>query len=240
MVGLALSALSAQAAQDTFEYPELAVTPRASDRLNLEIQREAEGRSVSYLPLQISGGMTVLTGLMTLPYGYRDTSTGGAAPQALAAAGTAIAIGSITIASTFLLKNSRPYATGAEEVKRVNGSSVRDQLTRERFAEEALASASANGWKITIASTVLNMGASGFCMLMNQSGTMGQFTAIAGMVGSLLPLVLKFRWMDVYSDHLDYKKRIYGPVTLINAGPMMGYDAGTGRPIPMAGVALAF
>jgi hypothetical protein len=216
---------------DHYEYPELVVAPRSSDRVQSEADKEMDRKGGVWLPFQTSALATFMAGFAS----FR--------PNSPAPAYSGIAVGGVwIIASSILSMSYRPYQSAWQEVAPMPKGSMRDQLARERAAEEAIRSAARLGSKLKWASTISNLGASVF-MLGSSSGedwpsSMKKnmsltFSAVSAGL-SLLPFIFRPYWQDVHEQQMDYKKRIYGPV----ATGTLFFDSGTRSYIP--GVALSF
>src|SRR4051812_10162265 len=101
VVFLTLSATQARAAD--FEYPELQVTPRASDRLQMEATSEPSSQWTTHMSVQIPALATLITGLTN------DIST----PQGAIAAGFGAGWLAVTL---FLNATYRPYEAGVKTI----------------------------------------------------------------------------------------------------------------------------
>ena len=210
-----------------FEYPELMVAPRASERLKMEAQTESEGKWLRFWPLQISALATFTMGLSTLSLAtYSDTSpnipivepnTTVSNRRATGMMGVAVG-GAWLLTSIIMSAAYTPYQNGWDSVKGLPTGSKREQLTRERMAEEILADANAMAWRLTILSVVTNFGISLYATKETINGTIQPILPLASAALSLVPVLFRFKWMSVYAQHLDYKKKIYGPIASIQPG----------------------
>lgn len=225
---------------DHYDYPELSVVPRASDRLKSEAEKEPSSYWTAYIPLQISAAMTLSAGATSMDSNYIATGMIG------------VAVGSSWLIGTVLLSALyHPYTSGLSEVNSGSGGSggsTRDQLSRERAAEEVIRSASSLGQKLKWASVISNLGTSIFMLSKstnssNQSGgipsqavvgSAGQALQFGAAAMSFLPLLFNFHWHDVAEEQMDYKKRIYAPV----ASGTFYFDQASQKYVP--GMALAW
>src|SRR5262249_20459832 len=67
-----------QSTSDEFDYPELLVTPSASERLKMEAKSEKSAGLSRMLPIEISGALTLLAGATSLnDPGPSSNRTGG-------------------------------------------------------------------------------------------------------------------------------------------------------------------
>ncbi len=197
--------------EHTYDYPELSVVPRATDRLALEAEHEKH--DVSMLPVALSGLVTGAVGLATWSTVERS------APAV--AVGSFWLIGSATLGLWY-----KPYASAQEEVAHLTqDASVRSVLMRERFAEAALERAASMAQKIRWMSVISNVVASA-AMIQKQNNNNDSvisptaFQAVSVLV-ALAPLVFRPHAIDVWHDQQEYKKRIYGPV----ARPWLFFDS---------------
>lgn len=213
---------------EKFDYPELMVVPRASERLKQEAALESQqSQWTQYLPLQISALATLLAGTQTL-----DSAQPG---QGI----VGIGVGAGWLALTSLMATSyRPYQSSWQRVKSMPEGSTREQLVRERMSEEQIASASSAGERIRWMSILTNLGA--VVTMGAKGGPAGFSTAQAFQIGAAIfafaPLIYGFHWHDVYLDQREYKKRIYGPV----ASATLLYDQKSQTYVPGLSLSLRF
>jgi hypothetical protein len=222
---------AAGAPTQEYEYPELLVTPRASERLDMEAKTEADSRWTRHLPVQASALATLAAGIIQT--GGKDPAkdTQGYSPLA------GIVVGGVWLGTTLALSAlHHPYTTSAEAIKGQPKATKRDQLARERYAEESLEQAARLGRRLTLLSVISNLGANAYMMLNAQSGSLA-FVAdgVAGVL-SLAPLLFSYRWQTVECEQQEYKKKIYGPV----ASGTVFMDRTTQKPIPGVALSLAF
>ncbi len=127
--------------------------------------------------------------------------------------------------SYFFNEEYMPYSKAQSIVKAMPEQNSQDQLVRERIAEEHIAAAASLGRKLMWASTVTNLAACAY--LANNTNNEGAvYAATAGLL-SLAPLVFRDRWQIVDEYHQDYKKRIYGPITMptLMASPIAAHTS---------------
>ena len=203
IIPMAASTL-AQASTD-FEYPELAVTPRASERLDAEASREPGRRWTEYLPIQVSAVSTLAAGILLSGDSVKDTTKGYNA--------VGMAIGGGWLATTLAIEAFyQPYSSAKQEVNAMPHKTQREQLTRERYAEEVFRSQARLATRLKWLSVATNLGANVLMITNGQSGSTAQVFAATGAVLSLTPLVFRSYRQDIADEQEDYKKRIYGPV----------------------------
>jgi hypothetical protein len=194
-------------AGEAFEYPELSVVPRASERVLAEARHESPRRWTTFLPIQLSALTTLTTGAV-----LNSNESPSKDPEKYAAL-TGISVGGGWLALTTLLSVfDTPYENAARELASMEGKSVRDQLTRERFAEEVINRRARLAFRIRMLSIVTNFAASAY-MVKNAEGSaiilpLTGFSAVMAFA----PLLFGHHWEEVASEQADYKKRIYAPV----------------------------
>lgn len=191
-------------------YPELQVSPRASERILMEARTEAKTRKTQLLPLQISALSTLLAGASApkpLDPDKRDRD------DVKFSRSLAIGVGVSWLAfSYFLNEDYTPYLKAQSILKSMPDKTVQEELVRERMAEEQIEAASSLGKKMMWASVTTNLAASIY--LAGNTSSEGNIYAAAAALLSFTPLVFRDRWQTVHCYHQDYKKRIYGPLAL--------------------------
>lgn len=240
--GLILTLLSfdlnarAGTGMDQYDYPELSVAPRASERLQIEAEKESSRRLTTFLPMQLSGLATLVAGISS----YDSNS------PTPAYAGMFVGGGWFVI-STVLAFTYQPYNSGWKDVSPLPKGSTREQLTRERAAEEEIKSIASVGEKLKWISMITELGAVAYMFARSTtSGSPPQGTAVVGPIAPVLqiaagvvalsPLLFRFHWAEVADEQAEYKKRIYAPV----AHATFFYDQVTRTAVPGVGVSLAF
>jgi len=206
---VALPGRPVQAASEQFDYPELSVVPRASDRLENESHQESRRRLWTFLPIQVSGAMTAVAGLTM--YDSPTNTTPGLIGMSVG--------GAWILTGTALSLLYSPYGSVAKEISALPKGSVREQLTRERRAEEELKYTAMLMNRVKWLSVATNLGAGVY--MVTQRGALGSTynntaltlgTTIATMAFSVLPIAFKTYWEQVWDQQHDYKKRIFAPV----------------------------
>lgn len=204
--------ISSTFAQDEkkLTYPELEVTPRASERLRMEAEKERKHQWAQHIPLQLSALTTLAAGLSSRT-DYPDDATDKKKDDLKWASDTAVGVGALWLGISFWLSSSyRPYLRGWSEVSKLPQGKEREQLVRERLAEEALERPSDLAWRLQMLSFLTNAGASAYLISTgnDQAKLMGGVAAAM----SFAPILFNYRWQAVYQQHRLYKKKIYGPV----------------------------
>ena len=185
-------------------YPELEVSPLASERLSMEANQEPNRQWTSHWAFQVSSLTTLLSSVVT------DADTGSEADHDDAKlAGTLIG-GGWLIGSVILSAYYSPYQKGASQVKGLKNKTKRQKITKERMAEESLHAPASLIRRLKWLSWVSNLAASAF-IASNASDDTRIYPMVSGLV-SFLPLIFNHHWEHVSHQHSVYKKKIYGPV----------------------------
>lgn len=194
-------------AESNFEYPELAVVPRASERLEAEAAKEKTAGWKSHLNLLVPATFTAVTGVVMA--GGKDPSKAAAAYAPWVGAG----VGAAWWLATFAILNPMEmYSDGAAEVSKMPAKSQREQLARERRAEESIRKAGALARKLKWISVGSNLGASAMMLGFSNKASAAFYMSAASALVSLTPLIFPHQWEATDCTHQEYKKRIYAPV----------------------------
>jgi hypothetical protein len=208
----------------SWEYPELVVTPRASARLDREAELEKKRPISRHWAIQVSAATTLASGLMQFAQPNRS------ADPDRQAAWTGVGVGGAWLLATWLLGSQyTPYQSGAAEVSTLPSNSMRDQLARERAAEEAIHSAARTGTQLKWLSFLSNGAASIYLASQARDESAARVTALLSIATSLTPLIFSHHWNEVSNQQTDYKKRIFGPVAGLSAAP-------SGELVPVVGM----
>lgn len=189
-------------------YPELEVTPRASDRLEIEAKRERQRAWSTHLPLQFSALATLYAGMNV--DGQADLSAD-EKDKFSSQKSLAVGVGVGWLALTGLMATSyRPYRTGLSEISKLPKGTDREQLTRERIAEESMNAPASLATKLVYFSAISNLAAS--ALLFKDANADSRKTVAFAMVSAFAPFLFEYRWSEVANQHREYKKKIYGPL----------------------------
>lgn len=193
----------AHAAETQLEYPELVVSPRASERLEMEAKDEPRRKWTTHIPVQVSALATLTAGLFQLSYVNERKDPSNYSSLIGISVGSAWLVGSF-----FLAQGYAPYQKAHERISALSKKAPRERLVAERLAEEEIDAAARMGRKIAYASILTNLGASLYMAVKSESGGVAATSAAL----SLLPLIFRYHWGDVARYQRDYKKKIYGPI----------------------------
>lgn len=201
-----------------YEYPELMVSPSASERLSQEAKSEAKNSWKAHWTFESSAALTLVAGILSSSDpGKKSDLPDGETAMTKTASMAAFSIGGGWLAlSAFLSTSYSPYKSGVQDLANTGrGTTKRDQLAYERRAEEALSRPARISKVLKWASFVTNLAAGGLVAGSAKNDT----TKIAGgvaVIGSFLPLMFEHPWAEADRFQEDYKKRIYGPLVYHN------------------------
>ncbi len=206
-----VTTISGAAAAD-FEYPELAVAPRASERVEAEAVHEADARWV-HASIEAPAAMSILAGITLAANGTNGGTDANPRAWAKVAPWTGVGVGLAWIGITeWALKANPPYAAAAKDLAGMPKKTPREQLVRERRAEEALENAASIARKMKYFSFLTNVGVGVFMAAAAKDGSFGRTFAIASAATAFTPLLFAHPWEKTADAQRDYKKRIYGPI----------------------------
>lgn len=216
---------------ENYVYPELEVTPRASERLQIQMQYEPKYDWTLHLPLQIASLSNLIGGIMQLSTYDKSVAYGSSSGWA------GIIVGGGWLAGSYFLgKQYRPYGKTMEAIAKMPGKSQREQLIRERLAEEGIRAAALSGRRIKWISFLSNLAAAGYMISKVDKKTSTNFVHLISAAAAFGPLFFPYRWERIYCEQNEYKKKIYGPI----ASSALFYDSVSNKFVPGLNVSLTF
>lgn len=202
---------AASAADRGYDYPELLVTPSAGERVAEEAAKEKSSTWTGHIPLQVSALSTLLAGVVS-SQSHGDIEDDDKRDTAKYSALTAQMIGVGWLGTSVALGMMyKPYHAGEMALRKSKGSGKRDQLGREREAEEILSESASSYRKIKWLAVTSNFLA-GMAVAGSAEDKFAQATGGIAALAALSPLLFPYRAETVDCYHQDYKKRIYGPL----------------------------
>lgn len=193
-------------------YPELNVTPRATDRIKIEMKQEAGKAWSQHMAIQLSSIATLAAGAMggsSIQEG-KEENGGDMAPT------IAVAVGGAWLGATaWAAMSFRPYRSAYNRFKRMPYKTKRDKLTVERLAEEEINALRTMGKRIRWFSAATNLAASGYLLENLESESDAQIAAGFSALLALGPIFFKYHWEDVATEQEKYKKKIFSPVAML-------------------------
>lgn len=203
--------------QENYTYPELEVVPRASERVKGEYKNDGDNFFKYQWQYVLPSSITLVGGIMLM---NNPSLTGNESADQLADKedtakqyGTlAAAIGAGWIGfSYFLNKYYQPYRGAMVKMKSIKGNSKKDELARERIAEEHMLNANELTRKLRWFNFGTNLTMSIAIAAKGDDEKVLPF-GVLGIITSITPLIFPHYWEATYDSHMYYKKRIYGPV----------------------------
>lgn len=188
-------------------YPELLVEPKASLRLERESSAYQASRWAPYRTIQVSAATTLVASVLQISSLEADPS------KTRYSGAVGLAVGGGWLAATSLMAlGYHPYSDAWEQVSKMPQGSPAEKLSRERYAEEALRSASRMARTLSWISVISNFGASAYLLVEASKDTIGRPAGGVSAVVALAPLIFSQPWIEAWSNQESYKKRIYGPL----------------------------
>jgi len=191
-------------------YPELMVSPKASERIAIEAANEKKTGLAFNLPLQISSSLTLITGALMLGDVDKVKDPDGYSPYSGIVVG-----GGWLLINSYLAYVHRPYTTAQTELSSLPNKSPHEQLIMERLAEEALNKAGSLANKLNWFAAFTNFGTSVFMITKAEKKSSAQFFGGLSAVAAFIPLVFEPEWTRIRNEQNNYKKRIYGPLSIM-------------------------
>ena len=193
---------------EKLDYPELQVVPRASERLRIEAIEERSSWYYTHWQIMLSGLATAYTATT-----FQERS--GMSEQEKADAGSVKAIGQAIgfgwVGAGILIGLQRPYRAGVTAISKYEGKDTRSMIMRERLAEEALEKPARLMGPIRTAAVISNFALClGMGVFMSDEG---RITAGVSALLAFLPSMYEDHTIRVYEKHLEYKSKIYGPIS---------------------------
>jgi hypothetical protein len=195
------------------DYPELQVTPRATERLAQLAALEDSGGIAMQWTVLASGTMTLFSGIRHL-HDYRgsDLSDSEKSNSDLAAS-AGIFVGASWIAWGSYMGGKHWASSRLSEIKRVQGKDKRAELNRERLAEESLEQFAKTASTVDSLALYTNLAAA---TLITAYGTdTNRVYSLLAATTSLLPMLFPNIYSTGYEKHLEYKRKIYAPLVSV-------------------------
>lgn len=202
-------ALPVNAATDiSFDYPELQVSPLASTRLKLEAIKEKKNTIYTELPLRISALSTLVSGITQLGDVDETKDDRRISPYI----GIIVGAGWLSL-SHFAFNHSNSYLNAFKIVSKLKKDSKREQLVRERVAEEEIKRLARIGKKMKWLSFLTNAATNAYIIGNADKDSLSIVTGGVGLLSSFAPLLFPTRWEIVLEEQKSYKKKIYSPIS---------------------------
>lgn len=197
------------------DYPELQVVPRASERLALEAGAVRDRGVMLLFPYMASSVMTLSSGLL-VNSSIRAEIVGGERQDAVNSAKLAMGVGAIGLGLVYWYSHTDNYGATLAQIRSFKNRDRRTELFKERLAEEAFEKSAAmiTQWKWIFAATnfLASAGLTG-----KSSGDTNLVPSLS-VAASLLPLLITTSYETNYQKQLEYKRKIYVPLTWFDYG----------------------
>ena len=197
------------------DYPELQVVPRASERLAMESAAVKDRGTMLLFPFMASSVMTLTSGFVVGSSLRTDLSPKDK-EDATTASKLAVGMGAAGLGLLYWYSSSDSYGTTLAQIRGFKNKDRRTELLKERLAEEAFEK-SANmisQWKWVFAAANLVASA----QLTGKSTGDNNIIPSLSIAASLLPLFITTSYETNYNKQLEYKRRIYVPLTWFDYG----------------------
>lgn len=226
-VAILMATISAQAIaaaeSKEFDYPELLVSPSASERLVSEAKSENRSRWSTHWTIQAAALAAVVAGGMSNNDPGKNAKVAaskGEEPSSKSAAKAATYVGGFwLITTTAMSAVYTPYKSGLARLQGMQLNQKKDRLAYERYAEEALDAPSRVATVMKWAAFASTAGAGAMVIDAAANNTTKTFGGLA-VIASSLPLLFESPWISVNRFQGEYKKRIYGPLTKLDLSLM--------------------
>jgi len=206
-----LEAQSAAAPKEGYQYPELLVVPKASQRLTTLAKEENKSRFRSHFILQAPAFFTLLAGLSATSMDEPQSREAGAIASGI---GLGWLIGTVGLSAMYT-----PYRSGQQDVAGLGEKSQEQMLAKERRAEEALYFPAYLMRRVQYISAFTNFaGAIAVTSLPEENEKVKALAGVAALM-AFLPLVFDHPWIINHDQQQEYKKKIYGPVAQMTLLP---------------------
>ena len=194
-------------AETVLTYPELEVTPRATERLAMQVEKEKEVNLFAQLPMQVSAASTLVTGILQMS----DIDEIKDPNKKSSSAGIVVGAAWLGI-NYYVTQKYHIYERAMADINKISGKTTRDQLTKERIAEEGLNRAAHLASRMKWLSVVTNVGANAFMISKVKKETTAQYVGAFSLLAAFAPVIFTSDWENVAADQNSYKKKVYGPV----------------------------
>ena len=216
------------------DYPELQVVPKASERLNMEIQADRNSIIGNYWAVQVSAVALMVAGSNAAgKYREENLSTDQKKENQFASQ-MGLLFGGMWISTSLYVDYSFSYNKSLNEIKKITGKDKKSALLRERMAEEALERPAKMARVINNFAVWTNFALAVYINSQSKQG-LPNYAALA-MGLSFLPWMIENRLVENWDKHLEYKRKIYAPITKID----FHIDSESGRATPLLGLQWRF
>ncbi len=207
------------------DYPELQVVPRASERLMIESQKNKDKGIFLLMPYVIPSLFTLSSGAVASG-SLKDSLTIEDREIAKTSTNASIGIGVFSLAAAYWYVQADQYGETVGQLRGLKSKDRRTELLKERISEEAFERSnqqfSKAKWIFAVTHFIANASLAG--KLQGDSNII----PVVGMLTAWAPIFMSTDYETNYQRQLDYKKRIYVPLTFMD----MKYNTQTQAWIP--------
>ena len=190
-----------------YDYPELSVTPRASERVKMLAIDEQKNPYKAHYAILLASATTFAAGMQ------QGSDVDKVKDPDEVSGKVATIVGATWFLTGLALgKYYQPYRDGYREASKIKGEDKRSQLLRERLSEEAMDEAASLGRKITWMSSITMLGSNAYVLSKAKDESTAKTIAMVGALVSLAPIIFPYKWIRTANDHKEYKKKIYSPI----------------------------
>lgn len=193
-------------ADEKNDYPELQVTPRASERLAIESEYE-KARPYAFQPaITASAAMTLFSALS------QKTDLGKDPDEQSKNAGLIVGAGWLAV-NAYMAYVYQGYSSANIKVNALPSKTPREQLIKERLSEEEITHLGRLGKAMKWGSFATNFLASGYMLSKSKKDSNSQVFNGVSLVASFLPLIFSNHFEEVSIEQNNYKKKIFGTIS---------------------------
>ncbi len=218
-------------AQEKSDYPELQVTPRASERLAMESEYEKVKpwtfqSAISYSAIATIAASMIQSGNINLSKDPEEHSK---------TVGMLVGGGWLAM-NMFMAYQYQGYTSALNKIAALPAKTQREQLIKERMAEEEIRALGRIGKTMKWASFATNFAASGYMLSKAKKDSSAQIFDGIAVAASFLPLIFSNHFEEVSTEQQQYKKKIFGTIS----SNFLFQDPGTNKWAPGVGFVATF
>jgi hypothetical protein len=180
-----------------------------------EAQLENDNGYFLHWPLHVSSLSSLGLGLYARGR-YKADPSDTEKREADLASTTAIGVGVFWLAATGVIHYGRPYASILNRAKKTKEKDRRGELFRERIAEEGM-EANAKMIRTLAFLSILSNAYAAFTVGINHDPGVSKIAFGVGVL-AFTPWVFEHRYLNIYEKHLEYKRKIYTPISYLDFG----------------------
>lgn len=209
MLLMLVIALSNQVnAEEKNDYPELQVTPKASERIALESEYEKVKPWSFQSPITYSAIVTIAASMVQ--GGKIDLKKD---PEENSKKVGLLVGGSWLALNAYMAYQYQGYSSAHSKISSLPAKTAREQLIKERMAEEEINQLGRIGKTMKWASFATNFVAGGYMLSKAKKDSNAQVFDGVAIAASFLPLIFSNHFESVSNEQHQYKKKIFGTIS---------------------------